>query len=127
GRIGGPARAGPLVCNRSSGRPRNADAAWAGQRSPGVGSRGSVRPGARLVHVLLIEDDPRIQEIVERGLGARGFTVIRASDGPSGVELTQKLAVDLVLLDLKLPGMPGVEVLERIRAAKPRLPVIVLT
>src|SRR5437588_2509186 len=94
---------------------------------PGVGRVSLFRPGAILVHVLLIEDDLRIQEIVERGLGARGFTVIRGSDGPSGVELTQKLAVDLVLLDLKLPGMPVVEVLERIRAAKPRLPVIVLT
>jgi two-component system, OmpR family, response regulator len=80
-----------------------------------------------MAHVLLIEDDLRIQDIVERGLGARGFTVIRAPDGAAGLEIARKLAVDVVLLDLKLPGMPGVEVLEGIRAAKPRLPVIVLT
>jgi len=78
-------------------------------------------------HILLIEDDPRIREIVERGLGARGFPVTTASDGPSGLELARTLDVDLVLLDLKLPGMLGVQVLERIRSAKPRLPVIVLT
>src|SRR2546423_9344726 len=84
-------------------------------------------PRREMAHVLLIEDDLRIQEIVERGLGARGFTVIRASDGASGLDLARKLTVDLVLLDVKLPGMPGFEVLEGIRAAKPRLPVILLT
>jgi DNA-binding response OmpR family regulator len=78
-------------------------------------------------HILLIEDDPRIREIVERGLGARGFPVSSAPDGPSGLELARTLDVDLVLLDLKLPGMQGVHVLERIRSAKPRLPVIVVT
>jgi DNA-binding response OmpR family regulator len=80
-----------------------------------------------MAHVLLIEDDLRIQDIVERGLGARGFTVIRAPEGETGLELAQKLAVDVVLLDLKLPGLSGVEVLEGIRASKPRLPIIVLT
>jgi DNA-binding response OmpR family regulator len=78
-------------------------------------------------HILLIEDDPRIQEIVERGLGARGFTVTSASNGASGLDLARHLDADLVLLDLKLPGMSGERVLEGVRAAKPRLPVIVLT
>jgi DNA-binding response OmpR family regulator len=78
-------------------------------------------------HVLLIEDDPRIREIVERGLGARGFVVTSAPDGESGLELARKLEVDLVLLDLMLPGRPGLEVLEEIRLAKPRVPVVALT
>jgi DNA-binding response OmpR family regulator len=78
-------------------------------------------------HILLIEDDPRIQEIVERGLGARGFMVTTASDGSSGLDLAHTLDAELVLLDLKLPGLSGQAVLEGIRAAKPRLPVIVLT
>jgi DNA-binding response OmpR family regulator len=77
--------------------------------------------------ILLIEDDPRIREIVERGLGARGFTVTSASDGPGGLELARTLEVDLVLLDMKLPGLHGTHVLAAIRSAKPRLPVIVLT
>jgi len=77
--------------------------------------------------ILLIEDDPRIQEIVERGLSARGFAVMSASDGPGGLELARLPDVDLVLLDMKLPGMPGAQVLERIRAERPRLPVIVVT
>jgi DNA-binding response OmpR family regulator len=78
-------------------------------------------------HILLIEDDPRIRTIVERGLGARGFLVTSSHDGTTGLELVQKLEVDLVLLDLILPGMTGLAVLEEIRAARPRLPVIVLT
>ena len=77
--------------------------------------------------VLLIEDDPRIQEIVERGLGPRGFVVTSASDGVTGLELATKLQSDVVLLDLMLPGKPGLEVLQDIRAVKPRLPVIALT
>ncbi|MDQ2704538.1 MAG: response regulator transcription factor [Pseudomonadota bacterium] len=57
----------------------------------------------------------------------RGFVVTCASDGPSGVEQAVKLESDLVLLDLMLPGKPGLEVLQEIRAVKPRLPVIALT
>ena len=78
-------------------------------------------------HVLLIEDDPRIREIVERGLGARGFVVSSAPDGETGLELAGKLDVDLVLLDLLLPGKGGLEVLEALRALRPRLPVIAVT
>jgi len=77
--------------------------------------------------VLLIEDDARIRDIVERGLGARGFVVSSAAEGEAGAELARKLDVDLVLLDLVLPGTHGLEVLEEIRSAKPRLPVIALT
>jgi DNA-binding response OmpR family regulator len=80
-----------------------------------------------LSHVLLIEDDARIREIVERGLGSRGLVVTSAPDGPSGLELARKLEIDLVLLDLMLPGMSGLEVLEELRLSKPRLPVVALT
>ena len=78
-------------------------------------------------HVLLVEDDPRIREIIVRGLGARGFSVTIATDGSEGVQLATSLDIELVLLDLVLPDISGVEVLEHIRAAKPRLPVIALT
>src|SRR5687768_8271887 len=78
-------------------------------------------------HVLLVEDDARIREIVERGLGSRGFIVTSAEDGKAGLDLAQKLEVDVVLLDLMLPGLSGLEVLEGIRLAKPRLPVVALT
>ena len=80
-----------------------------------------------MAHVLLVEDDGRIRDIVERGLGARGLPVTSAANGPAGVELATTLAVDVVLLDLVLPGKGGLDVLEDIRAVKPRLPVIALT
>jgi DNA-binding response OmpR family regulator len=77
--------------------------------------------------ILLIEDDPRICEIVERGLAMRGFVVSSASDGTTGLELARKLTVDCVILDLVLPDRPGLQVLEDLRTARPQLPVIVLT
>ena len=80
-----------------------------------------------MAHVLLIEDDSRIREIVDRGLGARGFTVTTAADGATGAKLARTLDVDLILLDLVLPDMRGVEVLEEVRSVKPKLPVIAVT
>src|SRR5256714_5312063 len=80
-----------------------------------------------MAHILLIEDDPRIQSMVERGLGVRGFGVTSAADGATGAELARMLEVDLVLLGLLLPDRRGLEVLEEIHAGKPRLPVVVLT
>jgi DNA-binding response OmpR family regulator len=80
-----------------------------------------------MAHLLLVEDDSRIREIVERGLGARGFTVTSAGTGTEGAALARSLDVDLVLLDLVLPDMRGVDVLEEVRSTKPRLPVIALT
>src|SRR5687768_14948334 len=80
-----------------------------------------------MVHVLLIEDDSRIRQIVERGLGARGFTMSSAPDGATGARLARTLDIDLILLDLVLPDISGVEVLEEVRSVKPRLPVIALT
>jgi DNA-binding response OmpR family regulator len=75
----------------------------------------------------LIEDDPRIRQIVERGLGPRGYDVTSAPDGARGVELARTLRMDLVLLDLLLPDRHGLQVLEDLRAARPQLPVIALT
>jgi DNA-binding response OmpR family regulator len=88
---------------------------------------GTLASGIVNRHVLLVEDDARIREIVERGLGARGFVVTSAPDAAAGVELAAKLDVDLVLLDLVLPDRPGLQALEDIRSAKPNLPVIALT
>lgn len=78
-------------------------------------------------HILLVEDDPRIREIVERGLTPRGFVVSTAADGVSGVDLATKLEIDILLLDLGLPGRGGLEVLQEVRLLKPSLPVILLT
>jgi two-component system copper resistance phosphate regulon response regulator CusR len=77
--------------------------------------------------ILVIEDEPGIVDFLQRGLGAQGFRVDAALDGISGEARALESAVDLVVLDMMLPGRGGLEVLAAIRAAKPTLPVIILT
>ncbi len=79
------------------------------------------------MNVLIIEDEPRIAAFVERGLRAEGFNVSLAGDGATGLALASDESIDLVILDLKLPELPGEQVLERLRARRPDVPVIVLT
>jgi len=77
--------------------------------------------------ILVIEDEPGIVDFLERGLRAQGFDVISATDGVSGASAALAQDVDLVVLDLMLPGRGGLAVLSALHDAKPGLPVIVLT
>src|SRR5205085_7622999 len=77
--------------------------------------------------ILVIEDEPGIVDFLERGLRTQGFDVISAADGISGAAAASEQDVDLVVLDLMLPGRSGLDVLAAVHAAKPGLPVIVLT
>ena len=77
--------------------------------------------------VLLIEDEVGISDFVRRGLESAGFTVVVAADGLSGLTLAQHDDVELVILDLGLPKMSGLEVLRRLRARSSLLPVLILT
>jgi DNA-binding response OmpR family regulator len=77
--------------------------------------------------ILVIEDEPGIVDFLERGLRSHGFTVRSALDGVRGGEMALNENVDLVVLDLMLPGRSGLDVLDEVRRAKPMLPVILLT
>lgn len=77
--------------------------------------------------ILVVEDEPGIVDFLERGLSAQGFAVVSAQDGDSGLARALEEDVDLVVLDILLPGLGGLDLLERLRQAKPALPVIVLT
>jgi DNA-binding response OmpR family regulator len=77
--------------------------------------------------VLLVEDEPGIVDFLKRGLQAEGFTVETASDGEEGQRRALGESFDMIVLDLMLPRVSGMEVLARLRASKPDLPVIVLT
>jgi DNA-binding response OmpR family regulator len=77
--------------------------------------------------ILVVEDEPGIVDFVERGLRSHGFEVQSALDGETGLERALEPEVELVVLDLMLPGMSGTEILERLQVARPALPVIVLT
>jgi DNA-binding response OmpR family regulator len=77
--------------------------------------------------ILVIEDEPGIADFLRRGLEAAGFTVETEADGHLGLLAAQQDDVQLVILDLGLPGLSGEEVLTRLRRVRPALPVIVLT
>jgi DNA-binding response OmpR family regulator len=77
--------------------------------------------------ILVVEDEPGIVDFVERGLRRQGFEVASAADGEAGLERALQPDVDLVVLDLMLPKLSGLEVLRQLHAQRPTLPVIVLT
>jgi len=79
------------------------------------------------MRVLTVEDDPEVLRLLERGLTAAGYRVTTADNGHDAVELAQDEGVDVVLLDIALPGLDGHEVLGRIRARRRGLPVLMLT
>jgi DNA-binding response OmpR family regulator len=76
--------------------------------------------------ILIVDDDPDMRETIRLLLGAE-FEVLQAADGREAVELAGKERPRLVLLDVAMPGMTGVEVLGAMRAADPAVVVIVLT
>jgi len=77
--------------------------------------------------ILVIEDEPGIVDFVQRGLSAQGFEVISAADGETGLQRALHDDVDLVVLDMMLPGRDGRSVLAELRRRRPELPVIALT
>jgi DNA-binding response OmpR family regulator len=77
--------------------------------------------------ILVVEDEPGIVDFVERGLRRQGFEVASAPDGESGLARALDPAVDLVVLDVMLPGIGGFEVLRALQERRPGLPVIILT
>ncbi len=77
--------------------------------------------------VLVIEDDPTVGEFVKRGLEEQRWTVNLVADGAEGEALARSQPYDLVILDLRLPGRPGPEVLRNLRAGGFERPVLVLT
>jgi DNA-binding response OmpR family regulator len=79
------------------------------------------------MRVLIVEDDPAIVRFLERGLAAHGHQAVMADNGQDGVLMAADETVDFVLLDIMLPGMDGQEVLRRIRARRPGVPVLMLT
>jgi DNA-binding response OmpR family regulator len=79
------------------------------------------------MRILVVEDEASIADFLVRGLEAEGYAVRSAADGVEGERLALDDGVDLVILDRMLPGRDGLEVLAAVRAAKPTLPVILLT
>ncbi len=78
--------------------------------------------------ILIVDDHPLTRSALSALLGQNGFSVVgEAADGESAIEQARELSPDLVLLDLSMPGMNGLEALPRLREAAPSAEVVVLT
>ena len=77
--------------------------------------------------IVLVEDDDAISGPLSRGLRREGYDVLVARDGLSGLEAASDPDVPLVILDVGLPSMSGLEVCRRLRAARPKLQILLLT
>jgi DNA-binding response OmpR family regulator len=78
--------------------------------------------------ILIIDDERDLVEMVRYNLAEKeGYDVISAGDGQTGLEIAQRHKVDLIVLDLMMPGMDGLEVCRRVRLDFPDLPVLMLT
>lgn len=78
-------------------------------------------------HLLVVDDEPEILGYLKRGLVFEGFRVSTAADGESALALAGRDPPDLVILDVMLPGMDGLEVCERLRQREAGLPILMLT
>jgi DNA-binding NtrC family response regulator len=79
------------------------------------------------LNILIVDDEPHLPYQLARFLRKRGFEVVIAADGEAGLQEIQSAYVDLVLLDLRLPRLSGLEVLKNIRVFERELPVVILT
>ena len=80
-----------------------------------------------IARVLAVDDDPMILELLTAVLTPRGYEVVTAQNGGDALLLLEASAVDVVLLDVGMPGVDGMSALRRIREVHPALPVIMLT
>ena len=80
-----------------------------------------------MVKILLIDDEEGILGLLDTLLGRKGYEVVLADGGRKGLELFRRERPDVVVLDLKMPEMDGVTVLQQIRRLYPDQPVIILT
>lgn len=80
-----------------------------------------------LKKVLVVDDDPVVGRSFERVLSGKGYAVITARDGEEALRKLDAEAYDVVFTDIRMPGMDGLEVAERVKASQPWLPVVIVT
>src|SRR4030042_27638 len=79
------------------------------------------------MRILLVEDDVKIASFIVKGLKAAGYAVDHASDGEKGLDLALTEAYDTAIIDIMLPKLDGLSLIERMRKEKSDIPVIILS
>ena len=79
------------------------------------------------MRALVVDDDRKISSFVEKGLREAGFAVDTAASGPDGLSLARTTPYDVAVVDVMLPGFDGLELVEQMRAARLRMPVLILS
>ena len=77
--------------------------------------------------ILVVDDEPNYLVILEELLAEEGFEILTADNGASALEIAGEVDLDLILTDMQMPGISGLEVLETIKASNKDLPVIMIT
>ena len=77
--------------------------------------------------ILIVDDDPNVVRVMKRGLVYANYSVDEAATGEAALELARDKSPDLVILDVMLPGLDGLEVCRRLRVLRPGLPILLLT
>ena len=80
-----------------------------------------------MLQVLLVEDEQRIAELIKRGLEEQGFNVMVAYDGETGKKLAISNHYDIIITDIVLPVISGIDLCKEVRLQKPNIPIIMLT
>ena len=89
--------------------------------------RGDPAAAAVMNRILIVDDDQATCRLLGAIFRAEGFDVLTAHDGPSGIDAVLTAKPDVVLLDLEMPAMDGMAVLERLKKEAPGVPVVMLT
>lgn len=79
------------------------------------------------MHILIVDDEHEFLELMSNRLQKRGFTVSTAANGEAALELIGQRSFDAMVLDVKMPGIDGIEVLRRVKEMRPGMPVLLLT
>ena len=79
------------------------------------------------MRILVVEDEPKVASFIRRALEEESYAVDVCSDGIQGRDLASEVDYDLIILDLMLPGLPGIDVLKAVRDAKVTTPILILT
>jgi DNA-binding response OmpR family regulator len=98
-----------------------------GNKNPAAEPIAAEPPPANSERILVIEDDRGVQKALKRLFESEGFTVDVAGNGATGLEMFRASAPAVVMLDLRLPGMPGQDVCREVSQAAPSVPIIILS